>query len=177
MGQHRTIGHTVNFTHELYIEAERFAFRFCLGFLVLGQGNQGIHGVHLLSACFDTSHDSRLIFLGRSTLKRTNQGIYSSLKHFGFLCGLCVLRLGIEHLGNGLERSHIPLLVCLDAKTFTDTQEEAIHHVFVRTLDCGVPVSTGQHPTMDLTGLRVDDTIDAYSLLLPDRVSQIQRLL
>ena len=174
--QHRTIGYTIHFTHQLHFKGEGFSVGVLLGFLVIGHGNQGIQGVHLFTPCIYPSQNSftmRLRHFG-TRLAGVDQSIHRLLQGDGLLPRLFICRLRIEQILGCFQGGRIGLLVRLNPQTFRNAQHETVG---VLAIYRSLPVCTGNHPAMDLARLWIDRAINTYPLLLPDGVWQIESLI
>ena len=162
VGQHRAVGHTIDFAHHLDVEVAGTVLH---GLCFVSQGHECIQGVEVLTTGVDCRQHRCLILLGHAAVVQTLAQCLNGRLHLRRLDDRIV----------GSQRGGVVLLVRLDAQAFQDTQTEVVHLSIVIAIDLGVPALSIQHVPMDLAGLWVDHVRgDTHTLLLPHGVLEVE---
>ena len=162
MGEHGSVGHTIDLTH--HVDGERCS----IGDLLVSQCHQGIEGVHLFATLLHTLNNGFLkLFVHGRTLLESNKRID------------CSTDLRIVDLGFKLsQRLLIGLLVSLHAQAFEHPQLEVLELCFIAWINLRFPGLTVQQEAMHLAGLRVDHIRgNTHPLLLPDHMVEVHRMI
>ena len=162
MGEHGSVGHTIDLTH--HVDGERCS----IGDLLVSQCHQGIEGVHLFTTLLHTLNNGFLkLFVHGRTLLESNKRIDCSTD-------LRIIDLGFELI----QRNLIGLLVCLLTQALEHTKLEVLKLSLISRINLCFPCLTVQQEAMHLAGLRVDHVRgNTHPLLLPDHMVEVHRMI